>query len=66
MNFQTTRTDLLQADGWPDEVVAPSAIPFSPETLVPKEMTTEDIAKFKRDWVAGVKRALVVGFDVSL
>jgi 2,4-dienoyl-CoA reductase-like NADH-dependent reductase (Old Yellow Enzyme family) len=34
--------------------------------LVPKEMTTEDIAKFKRDWVAGVKRALVVGFDVSL
>ncbi|RSL71805.1 hypothetical protein CEP54_001113 [Fusarium duplospermum] len=52
-----------EADGWPDEVVAPSAIPFSPETLVPKEMTTEDIAKFKQDWVAGVKRALVVGFD---
>lgn len=28
-------------------------------------MTAEDIAKFKRDWVAGVKRALVVGFDVG-
>ncbi|RSM05521.1 hypothetical protein CEP52_006208 [Fusarium oligoseptatum] len=41
-----------EAGGWPDEVVAPSAIPFSPETSVPKEMTTEDIAKFKRDWVA--------------
>ncbi|KAL2691498.1 hypothetical protein Neosp_001884 [[Neocosmospora] mangrovei] len=52
-----------EADGWPDEVVAPSAIPFSPETLVPKEITTEGIAKFKRDWVAAVKRALAVGFD---
>ncbi|KAM0432928.1 hypothetical protein ACHAPT_004633 [Fusarium lateritium] len=52
-----------EADGWPDQVVAPSAIPFSPETVVPEEMTTQDIAKFKQDWVAGVKRALVVGFD---
>ncbi|RTE82628.1 hypothetical protein BHE90_002831 [Fusarium euwallaceae] len=52
-----------EASGWPDEVVAASAIPFSSETLVPKEMTTEDIAKFKRDWVAAVKRALLVGFD---
>ncbi|EEU40162.1 uncharacterized protein NECHADRAFT_57931 [Fusarium vanettenii 77-13-4] len=52
-----------EADGWPDEVVAASAIPFSPETLVPKEITAEGIAKFKRDWAAAVKRALVVGFD---
>ncbi|KAH7134246.1 hypothetical protein EDB81DRAFT_803499 [Dactylonectria macrodidyma] len=52
-----------EAQGWPDKVVAPSAIPFSPETLVPREMTKDDIAKFKSDWVAAVKRALQVGFD---
>lgn len=52
-----------EADGWPDKVVAPSAIPFSPETLVPREMTKDDINKFKQDWVAAVKRALQVGFD---
>ncbi|KAF4995804.1 hypothetical protein FGRMN_4866 [Fusarium graminum] len=34
-----------------------------PESLVPKEMTKEDIAKFKQDWVAAVKRVLSVGFD---
>ncbi|KAJ3527980.1 hypothetical protein NM208_g10436 [Fusarium decemcellulare] len=52
-----------EADGWPDQVVAPSAIAFGPGTLVPKEMTKEDIAKFKQDWVAAVRRVLQVGFD---
>jgi 2,4-dienoyl-CoA reductase-like NADH-dependent reductase (Old Yellow Enzyme family) len=46
-------------------VVAPSAIPYSPESVVPKEMTKDDISKFKQDWAAAVKRALKVGFDVS-
>ena len=46
-------------------MVAPSAVPFSPETVVPKAMTKEDINKFKQDWAAAVKRALEVGFDVS-
>jgi hypothetical protein len=53
-----------QAGGWPDEVVAPSAIPYSPDSLAPREMTSDDIAKFKQDWVAAVKRALKAGFDV--
>ncbi|KAK7403079.1 hypothetical protein QQX98_011144 [Neonectria punicea] len=52
-----------EADGWPDDVVAPSAVPFSSETVVPKAMTKDDINKFKQDWVAAVKRALEVGFD---
>jgi 2,4-dienoyl-CoA reductase-like NADH-dependent reductase (Old Yellow Enzyme family) len=46
-------------------VLSPSAIPYSPESLVPKEMTQDDIAKFKQDWVEAVKRALSAGFDVS-
>jgi len=57
-------TYYLQAGGWPDEVVAPSAIPYSPESLTPREMTSDDINKFKQDWVAAVKRALKAGFDV--
>lgn len=57
-------TNYLQAGGWPDEVVAPSAIPYSPESLTPREMTSDDIARFKQDWVAAVKRALKAGFDV--
>ncbi|KAM0350097.1 hypothetical protein ACHAPU_003260 [Fusarium lateritium] len=56
-------TAVKEANGWPDDVVAPSAIAYSPESLVPKEMTKEDIAKFKQDWVAAVKRVLSVGFD---
>jgi 2,4-dienoyl-CoA reductase-like NADH-dependent reductase (Old Yellow Enzyme family) len=28
-------------------------------------MTKDDISKFKQDWIAAVKRAINVGFDVS-
>ncbi|KAF7553446.1 hypothetical protein G7046_g7098 [Stylonectria norvegica] len=52
-----------EADGWPDEVFAPSAQAFSKDTIVPRAMTLEDIEKFKKDWVAAVKRAIQVGFD---
>ncbi|KAF4969608.1 hypothetical protein FSARC_3187 [Fusarium sarcochroum] len=58
-----TATAVKEANGWPDDVVAPSAIPFSPESLVPREMTKDDIAKFKQDWIAAVRRALKVGSD---
>jgi 2,4-dienoyl-CoA reductase-like NADH-dependent reductase (Old Yellow Enzyme family) len=56
-------TAFKEANGWPDEVVAPSAIPYSSESVVPKEMTKDDISKFKQDWVAAVKRVLKIGFD---
>lgn len=29
-------------------------------------MSKQDIEKFKQDWVAAVKRALKVGFDVGI
>jgi 2,4-dienoyl-CoA reductase-like NADH-dependent reductase (Old Yellow Enzyme family) len=49
--------------GWPEHVLAPSAIPFSDTYPKPKEMTKEDIESFKQSYVAAVKRALDAGFD---
>lgn len=53
-----------EAGGWPDDILGPSALTFTKgETAIPKEMTIDDINKFKTDWVAAVKRAINVGFD---
>lgn len=49
--------------GWPDDVWGPSTIPYNDKFPKPKAMTLEDIETFKRDWVAGVKRAVRAGFD---
>ncbi|KAL8744488.1 MAG: hypothetical protein Q9190_003267 [Brigantiaea leucoxantha] len=52
-----------EVNGWPDNVLAPSNIPY--EGLVdPKAMTKEDIVHFKEAWAAAVKRAVEVGFDI--
>ncbi|KAL2000337.1 hypothetical protein VTN02DRAFT_3263 [Thermoascus thermophilus] len=51
------------ASGWPDNVKAPSAIPFSDRFPEPKEMTKQDIEEFKTAWVAAVKRAVQAGAD---
>ncbi|KAI1083478.1 FMN-linked oxidoreductase [Whalleya microplaca] len=51
------------SEGWPSDVVAPSAEWYSPQTIVPREATKEDIEKFKQDWVAAVRRALKAGVD---
>lgn len=48
--------------GW--ETIAPSAIPFRAEEPAPREMTPDDIARVKGDFVAGAKRAVEAGFDV--
>ena len=50
-------------NGWPDDVYAPSAIPWNNDHAHPKEMTLEDIQAFKDAFVAAVKRSLEVGFD---
>ncbi len=49
--------------GWA-RIEAPSAIPFSHETLVPHEMTEADIAGVVAAFVAAAKRSLAAGFDV--
>ena len=51
-------------NGWPNDVMAPSAIPYNVDHAMPKEMTLDDIAALKKAWVAAVRRALRAGFDV--
>ncbi|KAI0171844.1 FMN-linked oxidoreductase [Hypoxylon sp. FL1284] len=52
-----------KSEGWPATVIAPSPEAYSAQTLVPKEATIEDIEKFKKDWVAAIRRALKAGVD---
>jgi 2,4-dienoyl-CoA reductase-like NADH-dependent reductase (Old Yellow Enzyme family) len=52
-----------ELNGWPDNVLAPSAIPFDENHAQPKEMTKEDMQKFKTAFVAAVNRAMKAGFD---
>ncbi|KAL1966958.1 hypothetical protein VTN77DRAFT_3702 [Rasamsonia byssochlamydoides] len=49
--------------GWPDNVKAPSDIPFSERFPQPHAMTKQDIEDFKQAWVAAVKRAIKAGAD---
>jgi len=49
--------------GWPDDVWAPSAIPFSDKYCKPNALTKEGIEQLKKDWAASVKRAVKAGFD---
>jgi len=49
-------------DGW--EVIAPSAIPFSPDMQVPREMTPEDILAIRKSFSDAAVRALKAGFDL--
>ena len=51
-------------DGWPDELYAPSAIPWDEGYPTPHEMTLEQIEAFKQAYIDAVKRALKAGFDV--
>ncbi|KAL8824165.1 MAG: hypothetical protein Q9191_005248 [Dirinaria sp. TL-2023a] len=51
-------------NGWPDKVLAPSAVPYSEALPQPKEMSKDDIEEFKKAWVSSVKRALACGFDL--
>ncbi|KAI1478740.1 NADPH dehydrogenase [Daldinia eschscholtzii] len=57
-------TAAADVGGWPDDVVAPSAIPFDENHVVPKALTLEEIAQLKLDFVAAAKRAIKIGFDV--
>ncbi|CAG7924874.1 unnamed protein product [Penicillium olsonii] len=49
--------------GWVDNVKAPSAIPFSPNDVVPKAMTAQDIEELKLAWESAAKRAVSAGVD---
>ncbi len=48
--------------GW--EIIAPSAVPFGGNLLkVPREMTVQEIARVREDFVSSAKRALAAGFE---
>ncbi|KAK1543868.1 NADH:flavin oxidoreductase/NADH oxidase [Colletotrichum paranaense] len=49
--------------GWPKDVYGPSAVAYSDDTYVPKEMALKDIETLKAKWVDAVKRAVKVGYD---
>lgn len=44
--------------------VAPSAIPFSPESKTPRALTTEEVKEAVEQFRLGVRRAVQAGFDV--
>lgn len=50
--------------GWPDEVVAPSPIPYNEDHATPKELSIDDIEELKDSWRQAVKRALKAGVDI--
>ncbi|KAJ0159184.1 putative NADPH dehydrogenase C23G7.10c [Colletotrichum tanaceti] len=49
--------------GWPDDVQAPSAIPWNDHHARPKEMSARDIEEFKEAAADAVRRAVEAGFD---
>ncbi|THH14619.1 hypothetical protein EW146_g5742 [Bondarzewia mesenterica] len=53
-----------EAGGWPDDVWAPSAIPFGDTFSQPKELTREGIKNLILAYVEAAKRAVRAGFDV--
>ncbi|CAF1013046.1 unnamed protein product [Didymodactylos carnosus] len=49
--------------GWPDEVVAPSSLPWTEGWIIPKELSLDEIEQFKNDFICSTKRAIQCGFD---
>jgi anthraniloyl-CoA monooxygenase len=52
----------LDTGAWP--IMAPSALPYYPESQTPREMTRADMDAVRDDFVAATKRAAAAGFDM--
>ncbi|KAH9893611.1 FMN-linked oxidoreductase [Cubamyces lactineus] len=52
------------ANGWPDDVWGPSAIPYNDKFPQPKELTNDGIKRIIKAYVDAARRALRAGFDV--
>jgi len=50
--------------GWPNDLIAPSAIPWSSKLGNPRAMTVEEIQESLEDWKKAARRAVDAGFDV--
>ncbi|EIN08320.1 FMN-linked oxidoreductase [Punctularia strigosozonata HHB-11173 SS5] len=53
-----------ECNGWPDNVWAPSPIPFDPNYPQPKELTKEGIKRVIQAFADAAKRAIKAGIDV--
>ncbi|KAH7916358.1 NADH:flavin oxidoreductase 2 [Hygrophoropsis aurantiaca] len=62
-HIANVRTAQVSEGGWPDEVFAPSAIPFSNDYPHPKAMTNSDMQRVEDAFVAAVERCKTIGFD---
>jgi len=63
LGWQAQRTLTQEEQGWP--VVAPSALAFSPDHAVPRELSGEEIRALVGQFVATAQRALAAGFQVA-
>lgn len=45
-------TAVAAVGGWPEDIVAPSAIAFSPNNPTPRPMSVEEIDELKSDFVS--------------
>jgi anthraniloyl-CoA monooxygenase len=52
----------LPEGGWP--IIAPSPLPYFPESQVPREMSRADMDEVVADFVQATQRALAAGFDM--
>ncbi|KAM0271685.1 hypothetical protein ACHAQH_008971 [Verticillium albo-atrum] len=51
-------------NGWPEDVVGPSDVPYGEGFPTPRALTLDEIAQVKKEFASGVKRALHAGFDI--
>ncbi|KAF9475818.1 FMN-linked oxidoreductase [Pholiota conissans] len=49
--------------GWPDELVAPSAIPYAEGHPVPRELTVREVKEIVKAYADAAKRSVQAGFD---
>ncbi|EFQ29411.1 NADH:flavin oxidoreductase/NADH oxidase [Colletotrichum graminicola] len=50
--------------GWPDDCVAPSAIPYAENWATPRELTVEEIQGLVKSFADAAKRAVEAGVDL--
>ncbi len=62
LSFSLAATE--DQDGWPNDVVAPSAIGHAPGYCTPKELTREGVHRIRQAFVDAAKRSVKAGFDV--
>lgn len=54
----------LDGNGWPDDIMGPSAIRWSDKLPQPREMTLREIEELKADFARAAVRSVKAGFDV--